>query len=258
MGNVVLAGGLDVAELAFWAFILFFIGLVFYLRREDRREGYPLENEVTGRLEDVGGPLTVPLPKIFRLPHGQGDVVAPRYDRDSLNIPARQIERSEGAPFQPTGDPLMDGVGPASYVNRMPLPDVDMEGRLRIVPLSGDPDFYLAAEDPDPRGYRFICADGRVGGTVVDVWIDRSDRMVRYLGVELADGGRRVLAPFTMCEVASSRRAVLTDSINADQLTRVPALETDGQITRREEDRIMGYFGGGYLYASPSRAEPLV
>ena len=36
-----LTSGIDVALLVFWAFVLFFVCLVFYLRREDRREGYP-------------------------------------------------------------------------------------------------------------------------------------------------------------------------------------------------------------------------
>ena len=54
-GNIV--GGIDVALLAFLAFTLFFIVLVFYLRREDRREGYPLEDELTGAVETAGGPM---------------------------------------------------------------------------------------------------------------------------------------------------------------------------------------------------------
>ena len=49
-----LTPGLDVAMLVFWAFVLFFVGLIFYLRREDRREGYPLEDNVTGRLDPPG------------------------------------------------------------------------------------------------------------------------------------------------------------------------------------------------------------
>lgn len=258
MGSVVLAGGIDVAELAFWAFILFFIGLVFVNRREDRREGYPLENELTGKFEDVGGPLTMPSPKLYRLPGGQGRVFQPRFDRDAVKLPARPLERMNGSPLVPTGDPLADGIGPASWVPRMPVPDIDMEGRPRIVPLSSDPDFFLAKGDPDPRGFRFVTSDGRTAGKVVDIWIDRSDRVIRYLGVELLDGGRRVLAPIYHCHVHKRRGAVSTDSINADQLTRVPAVTTDGQITRREEDQIMGYFGGGYLYSTPTRAEPLV
>ena len=34
----------DGATIALYAFWLFFFGLVIYLRREDRREGYPLES----------------------------------------------------------------------------------------------------------------------------------------------------------------------------------------------------------------------
>ena len=38
-------GTFDLAELAFYVFVLFFLGLVYYLRREDKREGYPLETD---------------------------------------------------------------------------------------------------------------------------------------------------------------------------------------------------------------------
>ena len=44
-------GNFDAAEFCLIAFFVFFAGLVFYLRREDRREGYPLEDDVSGRLE---------------------------------------------------------------------------------------------------------------------------------------------------------------------------------------------------------------
>ena len=36
-------GNLDVAQIVLYAFWLFFFGLIYYLRREDKREGYPLE-----------------------------------------------------------------------------------------------------------------------------------------------------------------------------------------------------------------------
>jgi photosynthetic reaction center H subunit len=36
---------LDGAQIALYAFWLFFALLVIYLRKEDKREGYPLENE---------------------------------------------------------------------------------------------------------------------------------------------------------------------------------------------------------------------
>jgi photosynthetic reaction center H subunit len=35
----------DFAQLVLYAFWIFFAGLVLYLRREDKREGYPLESD---------------------------------------------------------------------------------------------------------------------------------------------------------------------------------------------------------------------
>ena len=49
-----IVGSLDITQLVFFAFVLFFVGLIFYLRREDRREGYPLEDEATGLIESYG------------------------------------------------------------------------------------------------------------------------------------------------------------------------------------------------------------
>lgn len=36
---------IDVAQVAIYAFWIFFAGLVYYLRREDHREGYPLTED---------------------------------------------------------------------------------------------------------------------------------------------------------------------------------------------------------------------
>ena len=62
-------GNLDVAQIVLYAFWLFFFGLLFYLRREDRREGYPLESEAEPGLKarDV---IWIPRPKTF-LPLGR-------------------------------------------------------------------------------------------------------------------------------------------------------------------------------------------
>ena len=42
------ANSIDVAQLAIWLFWLFFLGLVLYLRREDKREGYARDAENPG------------------------------------------------------------------------------------------------------------------------------------------------------------------------------------------------------------------
>jgi len=51
----------DGAQIALYAFWLFFAGLVIYLRREDKREGYPLDSPQGPR---EGFP-SVPEQKVF-------------------------------------------------------------------------------------------------------------------------------------------------------------------------------------------------
>lgn len=257
MSNVILAGGLDVAELVFYAFVLFFIGLVFYLRREDRREGYPLEDAITGQVDSAYGPLTASTYKEFRLPFDRGIASTPTKGREPVQIAARRTAPFGGAPYTPTGNPLVDGVGPAAWAERAPWPDLDMEGRLRIVPLSSDEHFTIASQDPDVRGWPVMGADKRQAGTVTDLWIDRSDRMLRYFEVALTGGGS-ILAPVGFTTVRKGARRIDVDSIASDQFAGVPQVGTAGEITRREEDQIMGYFGGGYLYGLPGRTEPFL
>jgi len=258
MNNGYLVGSIDVAELALASFFLFFIMLVFWLRREDRREGYPLEHEISGMVESMGGPLSMATPKRFRLPFDRGVVVAPvrrEQGREPVNIAAKRLENFPGAPYTPTGNPLADGVGPASYAQRARWPDQDAHGRARIVPLSGEASISVWKGGRDPRGMSVTAADGVVAGTVRDLWIDRAEHQVRYLEVETT-GGKTVLAPMAMASVSS--KGVSIDAINAADYDGVPQLETAGEITRYEEERIIGYFGGGYLYANAGRQEPII
>ena len=64
-----LTGYIDVAQIVLYAFWIFFAGLILYLRREDKREGYPLESEYP---EEEKGTFVPPMPKpkTFILPHG--------------------------------------------------------------------------------------------------------------------------------------------------------------------------------------------
>ncbi|MEL6185723.1 MAG: photosynthetic reaction center subunit H, partial [Myxococcota bacterium] len=39
---------IDVAQVTLYVFWIFFAGLIIYLRREDTREGYPLEADIGG------------------------------------------------------------------------------------------------------------------------------------------------------------------------------------------------------------------
>ncbi len=254
----ILAGTIDVALLCVIAFFLFFLGLVIYLRREDRREGYPLEDDITGRLQNAGGVLSLASPKTFRLAHGHGTVSVPvghTENREPVAIAARRTARFPGAAMEPTGNPLVDGVGPAAYANRAKRPDVDWEGHARIVPIDSVGGLFIAKQDADPRGYTVYGLDYEVAGKVTDLWVDRADRLIRYLQVELLNG-RSITMPFNVCIVVPRRHAVNVDAITAAQFADAPSTESTQVITLYEEERVQAYFGGGYLYATPERAEP--
>ena len=103
-----------------------------------------------------------------------------------------------------------------------------------------------------------IGADGAVAGTVKDLWVDRAGVIFRYLEVEVPAAGatRRVLLPVNFSRI--SQRQVKVRSILASQFANVPGTRNPDTVTLLEEDKIMGYFGGGTLYATPERQEPLI
>jgi photosynthetic reaction center H subunit len=255
--NPQITPGIDVALLVFWAFLLFFTCLIFYLRREDRREGYPLEDETTGRIDTVGGVLHTASTKSFLLPFGHGTVTAPTKGREPVKIAARRIERFSGAPYAPTGNALIDGIGPAAWAERAKRPDLDMDGHPRIVPLSTATGFSIAARDSDMTDWPVIGADNEIAGRVTDLWVDKADRLVRYIQLEVTGGGS-ILAPMMMAKVERSRRRVKIDALLAGQFANAPRIDAADQITLYEEERVQAYFGGGYLYATPERQEPFV
>lgn len=257
MDSPYLFGDFDAAEFCLIAFFVFFTGLVFYLRREDRREGYPLEDDISGRLEPLGGLFFTAQPKTFLLPHGHGTRTAPNFKRDARPIAARRSAPMDGAPIEPTGNPLLDGVGPGAYAERPNYPDLTTAGTPRIVPLRIAPDFHVSPEDTDPRGLAVLGFDGLKAGTVSDVWIDRSEQLIRYIEVAVTGGtGRKVLLPMTMAIVDGGARAVKVRSITAAQFADVPTTSSPDQITLLEEEKVIGYYGGGHLYATPDRQEP--
>ena len=145
--------------------------------------------------------------------------------------------------------------------------DLAGDGGNRIVPLSVAAAFQVDARDPDPRGMTVLGADELIGDTVTDVWVDRSESLIRYLEVALpkakaangeASPVRTVLLPMTFSRIDGRRKRVNVRSILADQFAAVPMLASADKVTRREEDRICGYYGGGTLYATPARAEPML
>lgn len=258
MNAAYIVGTLDVAELAFLLFFVFFIALVFYLNRESRREGYPLEDEQTGKIHP--GSLFDGDKKVFKLPHGRGTYVPEDNPRDDINIPAVQAFNAAGAPWVPTGDPMIDGLGPAAWANRAKYPDLTFDGRPRIVPIGQSHEIIVSPRDPQLIGWPVVAADGVTVGKVSDIWVDQAEHIIRYLEIE-TNSGKKVLAPMMVAAVQTKGffndkpELVEIDAITSAQFDNVPQLETPGIITRYEEDRIQAYFGGGYMYATPERSE---
>lgn len=254
MHNVIIVGGLDVAELALYLFFGFFLCLVWYLNRESRREGYPLENDITGHVDADVGRLDFSAPKVFRLPHGMGTVSQPDGRRDPL--PQNVLPRiHSGTPLEPTGELLSSGLGPGAYAQRADRPDVDMFNRPRIVPNRLEPHITVSGRDVDPRGLPVTGLDDVIAGTVRDLWVDRSEHVIRYLEVSLTGGGTAIV-PMPMAKV--SRRSVNVDAVTGGQFAGSPQLASPDQITLLEEEKVQAYFGAGYLWATPGRSEPLL
>ena len=108
---------IDVAQITLYAFWFFFAGLVWYLRGEDRREGYPLESEGVPQFNDQKGWLYIPPPKTYRLQNGD-TIKYPAFTKDPRPFNADKVEPWPGSPFQPKGDPLLAAMGPGSWVTR--------------------------------------------------------------------------------------------------------------------------------------------
>ncbi|MEM7041810.1 MAG: photosynthetic reaction center subunit H [Pseudomonadota bacterium] len=257
IGNI--AGNIDFAQICLYIFWLFFICLIFYLRQEDRREGYPLIAEPEG--QKPRGFFFIPDPKTFHLPHG-GTKQAPDFELEKREMKIEKREVWPGAPFVPTGDPMADGVGPASWAERSDTPDLTAEGEPKIVPLREAKDYEPAPGEADPRGMVVIAGDRAEVGTVSDLWVDKAEHLIRYLEVSLSDNDRKVLVPMTMAglvkPIGKADGRVHVNSIYGAHFANVPKTARATQVTLLEEEKIMAYFAGGTLYADPKRQEPLL
>lgn len=262
--------GLDVTQVVLYLFWAFFAGLIFWLRREDRREGYPLERDNPRRVLSHN-PILIPSPKTFLLPNGE-TVQAPRPERDERAIMAERMLAASGSPLEPIGDPMSSNVGAASYAQRSSEVEHMLGGEDMIVPMRVADGFTVSA-GPDPRGWNVVATDGVSAGTVKELWVDRADVMVRYLEVELgvaqaaadaadaadatATASTRLL-PITMLRLDRTRRQVEVSAVRAGHFSEVPVLANPDRITVLEEERIAAFYAGGRRYADPKRSEPVV
>jgi photosynthetic reaction center H subunit len=250
---------IDLAQVVLYLFIGFFACLVYYLHRENKREGYPLESERSGAITVQGFPA-VPSPKTYKLADGTS-VQAPRAEpKDLRPVNASPAANFLGAPLVPHGDPMTAGIGPGAYAERLDVPDTTIHGTPKIVPLRVAPDFYVDPEDPNPVGMTVVGADGKAGGIVRDVWVDQAEYLIRYFEVETGEKGkkRNVLLPAALARVVGAAKQVRVKSILGHQFASVPTQRKPDMVTRLEEEKIFGFYGAGTLYATPQRAEPLL
>ena len=178
------------------------------------------------------------------------------------DIKAVAVDGFNGSPLVPTGNPMIDGVGPASWANRADEPDRTFHGAPKIVPMRLDPTFSVAKGDPDPRGLPVEAVDKVTAGTVIELWVDRAEPQVRYYEVQLSGTERRIMLPAGFVQWPNfglwGNDRLLVKSITAAQFADVPAIRRDDQITLLEEDKVMAYFAGGHLYATAARSEPII
>ncbi|WP_299146333.1 photosynthetic reaction center subunit H [uncultured Tateyamaria sp.] len=248
-------GEFDLASLTLWLFWIFFAALIIWIQRENMREGYPLEDD-EGNVSSNPSMWPLPEDKTFELPHGRGSVTVPSGqppERDE--IPMKRVGPGNGYPLEPTGDPMLDGVGPASWAPRRDIPELDGHGHPKIIPMSANEAFRHAA-GRDPRGLPVMAGDGEIVGRVTDMWVDEPEQLVRYLEYTLDPkwGTGNRLVPLTMARIW--RDHVKVRSLYGKHFATVPQHASSTQVTMLEEEKICGYYGGGTLYADSARQEP--
>jgi photosynthetic reaction center H subunit len=262
MYNKFFFGTTDITEMVLYLFFAFFLCLILYLQNESRREGYPLEHDVTGEHEPTPGLFFRALPKPYSMSDGT-TLYKPDGSRDSHDVSFKRTAAWSGSPIEPTGNPLTAGVGPGSYAMRANVPDKTSHGDNRIAPLRISPAYSTDPKDAKLIGFPMVGTDGVSGGTITDIWVDRAEFLIRYLEVATlaADGstsGKTVLVPMTMCSVKKAQGNVQVDAVLGHQIAGAPGLASPDQITLLEEEKLVGYFGAGYLYATEARLEPVL
>ena len=180
-------------------------------------------------------------------------MTAPRNEGADTDFQAKPAAAHPGAPLDPTGDPLLARFGPGAWSKRPDIFETTLEGKPRIVPLRVADGFHVDAKDTDPRGLPVIAADGEKVGEVSDVWIDLAEPQIYFL--EVATSGGSKMVPFGFAEMSSG--SVRVNALYSHQWANVPEIASPNQITLLEEDKIMGYFGGGLMFADDQRGEPL-
>jgi photosynthetic reaction center H subunit len=247
MVGVTFFGNFDLASLSIWLFWGFFAVLIYYLQTENMREGFPFENE-DGTAASNQAIYPLPKPKTFLLPMGRGTVTVPSAENEAAHRRtdlALVPSGSEGFPLIPTGNPMLDGVGPASWVPRKDEPELDAHGHAKLQPMAQVSGMAVSA-GRDPRGLPVQAGDLEVVGRIKEMWVDVPEQLVRYLEIDLNNGSSR-LVPMTMCKIWADR--VRINALTSDLFDAIPATKSLTSVTKLEEEKISAYVASGWMYA---------
>ncbi len=247
---------IDIPTLASWAFVFFFVALVFWLQRESKREGYPLKaSPFTTELMD-GFPPPPAQPLTYILNEG-GTTEAPHY-YEQAPTSAKPMHLFDGTPFMPLGNPLLAGIGPGSWVMKKDVPALTERGDLLLQPLSALHEWSIQKGDADPRGMLVYDWRWTEVGRVAEVWIDRGIKIVRMLEVETNGDvhAGRVLVPIYHTEIREKARRIRVTALWAHQFADVPMPAKPDMITGQEEERLNAYYSAGLFYRNDPATSP--
>ena len=238
---------IDLPQVAFWVFFLGFLVMVWWLRRADKREGYPMKASPFSRRGLLGYPVP-PDDQVYILNEG-GTTTAPHYYKQP-DLKAKPLYPFDGTPLSPVGNPLLAGIGPGAWVMRRNEPMLTEKGEHVLQPLRLAEEWSLTEGETDPRGMAVFDWRWHEIGVVRDIWVDTAIRIMRLLEVELRPGlaPGRVLVPIFHTEIKEKAREVRVTALDASQFADIPMPARPDVITAREDDRLNAYFAAGRFY----------
>ena len=243
-------GNLDVAQIVLYAFFAFFTALIWYLRREDRREGYPLESEAARRVQ--GARLSAD-PVAEDLPSRRGGVAQrPDYAARRSPVKAAKVEPWPGAPLQPTRRSDARRGRPRRLQRNAPSRPLQDDAWRGSDFAAAHSAISRSRRWRNPIGFSVVGADHTSVGVDQSMFGSIAPKSHRALSTKCSSPApsRRVLLPVYFAASSRSAAASWSRRCSPNSSSNVPALGTPDRVTMLEEDRIAAYYGAGTLYAT--------
>jgi photosynthetic reaction center H subunit len=134
---------------------------------------------------------------------------------------------------------------------RSDTPMRTVDKKLLLMPLRNATDWSVWHGEADPRGMRLLASNFNPVGTIVDIWVDRAAKILRYFEAALDDGGSIILVPIFHCDIDRAENEIRVLVLKPDQFRFVPRLADPDVMTAREEDRLNAFYAGATIYSDP-------